>query len=138
MAEASERIRQLIAATRTDLGERIETLASRAEQAVSLKHHVDAHPWVTVGIAVATGLVVGRLDGSRQRRAPRAVGEGAPAQESAHPVVGPWLDKGVEVLSTSVVVALSGLLRDLIRREPAAPEARPATPKPVPAPPAEC
>jgi hypothetical protein len=125
MAEASERIRQLIGETRADLGERIEILASRAEQAVSLRHHVSVHPWVTVAVAVATGLVVGRLDASRRRGVPRGGAEGPPR------AAGPWLGAGLEVLKTSAVVTLSGLLRDLIHPERAATEARPVSPSPA-------
>jgi hypothetical protein len=131
MAEASERIRQLIDETRADLDERIEILASRAEQAVSLKHQIKAHPWVTVAIAAATGLLVGRLDASRRHRAPRVGAEDTLARESPDPALGPWLGAGLEVLTTSAVVALSGLLRDLIRGERPAPEARPASPSPA-------
>jgi hypothetical protein len=131
MAEASEHIRQLIDETRADLGERIEILASRAEQAMSIEHQVRAHPWGTVAIAVATGLVVGRLDASRHRGAPRRGAEDPLAKEIPHPARGPWLAAGLEVLTTSAVVMLSGLLRDLLRRERPAPEARPASPGPA-------
>jgi hypothetical protein len=134
MAEAAERIRRLIDETRADLGERIDLLTSRAEHAVSLKHQVSAHPWIGVAIAVATGLVVGRLDASRDRGTRRVRADDALAGDSPHPALAPWLGAGLEVLKTSAVVTLSGLLRDLIRREHRAPDARAASPDPAPPP----
>jgi hypothetical protein len=63
MDQRSDYIRQDIESTRAALGDKLDTLETKAREAFDIKHQVAERPWMMLGAAVATGYVLGSLGG---------------------------------------------------------------------------
>jgi len=114
MAETTDQLRQEIAETRADLGERLDELATRAEQVGDVRHHVRERPWSSLAVAVALGFVLGRR--RRRPEAGTATPNGA-GEENGRRHFGDWLAGEIDLLATAAGMTAFGLLRDAIREE---------------------
>jgi len=114
MAETTEQLRQDIAETRADLGERIDELAARAEQVVDVRHRVRERPWSSLAVAVALGFVLGHRRRRPETGTPTANGA---TEANGHRRFGDWLAGEMDLLATAAGMTVLGLLRDTIREE---------------------
>ncbi len=111
MAETTEELRQEIAETRAELGERIDQFTARAEQVIDVRHHVRRRPWSSLALAATLGFVLGRSE-RRRNGAPPAVPEA-----DGHGRFGTWLTEEFDLLATAAGMTAIGFLRNAIQRE---------------------
>jgi hypothetical protein len=136
MDQRSDHIRQDIESTRTSLGEKLDSLESKARETFDLKHQVSERPWMALGAAVAAGMVVGSLGGGDEQRwhgqpmtttdyNQHAYTQPTPTQyaSSATPQAGKstvdsvlsQFDDEIEMLKGAAISALTSFLHDSIR-----------------------
>lgn len=65
MGETISEIERDLAAERVDLGRNLNELETKARQLTDWRHHYRNHPGALLGAAVATGMVLGIMSGSR-------------------------------------------------------------------------
>lgn len=129
MDQGSDNIKQDIETTRAALGQKLDSLESKAREAVDLRHHVEERPWMMLGAAVAAGYVLGSIgDDSKQIDF-----DSSDAKLHATPVTdrnyetkqhhGPsavagllsHFDGEIEMLKTAAITTMTNFLRDSIR-----------------------
>jgi len=116
MNQETTQIRQDIETTREALTQKLTMLEERArsavqnaketvQQATDVNHHVDQRPWTTMGIAVLTGYVAGRLFSSdSDKKQPGSAGSSGRFQEE------------LSLIKGAAMGAVFGLLSDLLRQ----------------------
>jgi hypothetical protein len=134
MDQGSDYIRQDIESTRASLGEKLDTLESRARQTFDLKHQVSERPWMMLGAAFAAGYALGSMGGGDDHE---QRWHGQPATTTYYnqhaqyaPAGGPSLDEKVksgadsflsqfddeiDMLKTAAIATLTNFLRDSIK-----------------------
>jgi hypothetical protein len=134
MDQGSDYIRQDIESTRASLGEKLDTLESRARQTFDLKHQVSERPWMMLGAAFAAGYALGSLGGGddhEQRwsgqptystdynQHARYANMGEPSMtDKVKSSAGDFLsqfDDEIDMLKTAAVAALTNFVRDSIK-----------------------
>lgn len=119
MAEQVEQLRQQIETTRAHLGEHLDQLATKAEQAVDVRRHIEGHPWATVAAALAAGFLLGRARNHVRRnghvRTDGALAMGTMPSEASRPRG--WLADELDLLMLAAGKTVFGLLRNAVRRE---------------------
>ena len=122
MAEQVEQLRQQIETTRAHLGEHLDQLATKAEQAVDVRRHIEGHPWAAVAAALVAGFVLGRrrnhvhADGHVRTDGTLAMaGMAGPSSEPRQSRS--WLADELDLLMLVAGTTLFGLLRNAARRE---------------------
>ncbi len=104
MAETSDSIRQDIEATLFTLDAKLDRLEEKVRDSVDVGRQAGEHPWLTMGAAVATGYMVGRLITGE----PRPNGE--PQPSDVH-------QAGPGLLGSVIALAVAELLRGVIREQ---------------------
>jgi len=97
LAETSDTIRQDIEATLSTLDAKLDRLEEKVRDSVDVGRQAGEHPWLTVGAAVATGYVVGRLVTEEPHTNGRSDSPG--------------------LLASVIALALAELLRGLVREQ---------------------
>lgn len=126
MDQRKDHIREDIETTRASLGEKLDSLQTKARQTIDVQYQVGEHPWVAFGGAVAAGYMLGSMGDSHPSYQPYQATETSsnswqssptqPHQQDSY-MQSLWSEFDTEftTLKTAAISALTAFLHDTIR-----------------------